>query len=374
MNKKYILIIAGGTAGHVFPALELAKEYIYKGENIIFVTDIRMYELVLKKMFSFKNSIKVYSFVGRGFRKNKYLYNFKSLILLSFCLLQSLLLLSFNLPKITFGFGGSITVPPIVISKTFNVPIVLHEGNKVLGRANKFLLKKATKLTFFFKNIEGIPKRKKYISIGMPLRKEIEELNFIKYKITYEEPLKILITGGSLGAEVMAINIAQAISNLPKEKRLNIKIVQQVRKENIDLVKNYYSIAKIDFSALTFIEDMSESLSWCHVVICRCGAGTLSENLISGRPSIMIPIKSSVDNHQLKNALYLENIGAGWVINEEELTDNTFLVNRLEELIFDRNKLIKASNLARKYGKTGSAKRLVDLGDSLIMKNGKKNV
>jgi len=374
MNRKKILIIAGGTAGHVFPALELAKEYIYKGENIIFVTDIRMYDLVLKKMFNFKNSVKVYSFTGRGFRKSKYLYNFKSVILLSFCLLQSLFLLLFNLPKITFGFGGFITVPPIIISKIFNVPIVLHEGNKVLGRANKFLLKKTTKLTFFFNNIDGIPKRKKYISVGMPLRKEIEELNNTKYKITSEESLKILITGGSLGAEVMAINIAKALSNLPKEKRGDIKVIQQVRKENINLVKNYYSIAKIDFNTSIFIEDLAGCLSWCHVVICRCGAGTLSENLISGRPSIMIPLKSSVDNHQLKNALYIENIGAGWIIKEEELSDSSLLVKRLEKLLFDRNKLIKASNLARKHAKPGAAKRLVDLGDSLFMKNRKKNV
>jgi len=374
MNKKSILIVAGGTAGHVFPALELAKEYIYKGENIIFVTDIRMYDLVVKTMFNFRNSVKVYSFMGRGFIRNQYLYNFKSLILLSFCLFQSIFLLLFNLPKITFGFGGFITVPPIIISKIFNVPIVLHEGNKVLGRANKFLLKKASKLTFSFKNIDEMPKRKKYISIGMPLRKEIEELYKMKYKITSKESLKILVTGGSLGAEVMALNIAKAISNLPIGNRVGIKVIQQVRRENIYFVENYYKIAKIDFKTSIFIEDIAECLSWCHVVICRCGAGTLAENLVSARPSIMVPLKSSVDNHQLKNALYIENIGAGWIIKEEELTNSSFLVKRLEKLLFDRNKLIKASNLARKHAKPGAAKRLVDLGDSLFMKNRKKNV
>ena len=365
MNKKDIMIIAGGTAGHVFPAIELAKEYILRGEKIIFITDIRMHNLVLKK-FSSSPLVEVFYFKGRGFNKNHLFFNIKSMILLLICIKQAFLKILFNRPKVVFGFGGYITVPPIIICKIFKVPIILHEGNKVIGKANRFLIKKANKFTFFFNDIEGINKNKDFIKIGMPIRKEIEFLNSKKFDISENEPIKILITGGSLGAEVMAVNIAKAISNFSIDLINNIKVIQQVRPENLDYVNNLYKLAKIDCKLHTFIENFAEALDWSHLVICRCGSGTLSENLISGRPSIMLPLKSSADNHQMKNALYIQNIGAGWIIDDNELENISLLVDKLKKLIFNKNQLIKASKKAKENIEIGASKRLADLGSNII--------
>lgn len=365
MNKKSIMIIAGGTAGHVFPAIELAKEYISRKEKIIFITDIRMYNLVLKK-FSSNSLVKVFSFKGRGFNKNQLFFNIKSIILLLICLIQSIFKIIFNRPKIVFGFGGFITVPPIIICDIFKVPIILHEGNKVIGRANRFLIKKSHRFTYFFNETEGINKNKNFIKIGMPIRKEIELLNSKKFILSENEKIRILITGGSLGAEVMAKNIAKAISNFSKDLKDNIQIIQQVRSENLDYVKNLYKLAKIDFQLYTFIENIAEALDWSHIVICRCGSGTLSENLISGRPSIMLPIKLSVDNHQMKNALYIQSIGAGWIIYDNELENISLLVNKLIKLIFNKNQLMKASKNAKENIEIGASKRLADLGSIVI--------
>ena len=159
MNKKNIMIIAGGTAGHVFPAIELAKEYISRKEKIIFITDIRMYNLVLKK-FNSNSLVEVFPFKGRGFNKNQLFFNIKSIILLLICLIQAIFKIIFNRPKIVFGFGGFITVPPIIICNIFKVPIILHEGNKVIGRANRFLIKKAHKFTFFLMRLKELIKIK----------------------------------------------------------------------------------------------------------------------------------------------------------------------------------------------------------------------
>ena len=155
MNKKNIMIIAGGTAGHVFPAIELAKEYINRGEKIIFITDTRMYNLVLKKI-NYSSLVEVNSFKGRGFNINQFFFNTKSMILLVMCIIQSFFKIILNQPRLVFGFGGFITVPPIMICNIFKVPIILHESNKVIGKANRFLINKAHKFSYFFSEIEGI--------------------------------------------------------------------------------------------------------------------------------------------------------------------------------------------------------------------------
>ena len=365
MNKNKIMIVAGGTAGHVFPAIELAKEYIIKGESIIFITDSRMYE-VINKNITINSSLEVLSFPGRGFIKNNLIYNFKSIYLLSLCLIYSFLKVLFNRPKLVFGFGGYITVPPITICKLFYIPVVLHEGNKVVGKANKILLKNVNKFTFFFNDIEGIQKRNNFIQVGMPIRKEIEELYMKKYNLVEDKPINILITGGSLGAEVMALNIAKAISKFPSNLKKKIKILQQVRNENMDFVYNLYQESKIDFKLEKFIENFAEALEWSHIVICRCGSGTLSENLVSGRPSILIPLIPSADDHQIKNAKYIENIGAGWIINQKELNNHSLLVDKLQKLIFNKQNLIIASKKAKENISIGAAERLVKIGYSII--------
>ena len=366
---KTILVSAGGTAGHAIPAIELSNELATRNYKIIFITDIRMFGLV-KKNIKDNNCIRVLCFKGRGLYKKNIFKNIKSILLLIYSIFQSFITVIINRPILCYGFGGGITVPPILICKLFNIPIILHEGNIVVGRANMFLSRYAKVLTTFFPKVEGIFSKNLQIKfIGMPIRKSIENIYKSNYQIQDNKPINILITGGSLGAEVMATKIAKALSRFSKEFTNKISIIQQVRKENMEYVKGLYENSSINYKLEVYIEDFSKSLNWCHLIICRSGAGTIAENLISGRPSIMVPLASSSDNHQMKNALYIKGIGAGWIINKNDLNDNKILQNKLKNYIFDKSKLYKASKLAKENALINSTSNLANIGKNFIKEN-----
>jgi len=365
-----ILVTAGGTAGHTIPAIELSNELIIRNYKIIFITDRRMFNFVKNNIKYDNTNIKVICFKGRGLYKNKIFKNIKSILLLIFAIVQAFQIILIHRPIIGYGFGGGITVAPLLICNFFKIPVILHEGNIVIGRANKFLSKYARILTTFFPTIEGVfPKTVKIKFIGMPVRKSIELIGKNKYEIKDNQFINILITGGSLGAEVMATEIARALSSFPKELINKISIVQQVRKENIAYVKNLYENAFIKYKLKSYIENFSESLNWCHLIICRSGAGTIAENLISGRPAIMIPLPTASDNHQMKNALSIKNIGAGWIISNNELFDHKKLKIKLKGIIFNKVILYEAAKLAKKNSVKGSTKTLADIGQEFIKEN-----
>ena len=256
-----------------------------------------------------------------------------------------------------------------MLSKIFKASIILHEGNAVLGKANKFLYKYADMLTTFFSHLDN-NNYYKYKFVGMPVRKEIEKISKKKYEVNDNDLINILITGGSLGAEVMATKIAKAISCFPEKLKNKISIIQQVRKENYLYVKELYDKSSIKFKLETYIENMPKTLCWCHLIICRSGAGTLAENLISGKPSIMIPLPISSDNHQMKNALMIEKIGAGQIINHSELNDRDVLISKLKSIIFNTEGLYMMSKSAKQNATLDSSNELVILGKKVL--NGKK--
>ena len=367
-NNKNILIVGGGTAGHVLPAIQLSKEFIKDNYNVIFITDSRMFDFV-KKNINSKN-INVLCFKGKGFYKGSIFKNIKFIYSLAYAFIQSFNYIIKYRPIISYGFGGVITISPIIVSKFFKIPIILHEGNIVLGKANKLLYKYANILTTFFPTLDNNSRNLyNYKFIGMPVRKEIESIHKNKYQIKNDKLINILITGGSLGAEVMATNIARALSCFPEEFKNKISILQQVREENYLYLKQLYDHSLINYKLETYIKNMSESLNWCHLIICRSGAGTIAENLIAGRPSIMIPLPNSSDNHQMKNALMIEKFGAGHVIRNNDINDQNKLILKLKSIIFNSEGLCMMSKSAKNNAILGAEKKLINLGKEIL--NGK---
>ena len=365
-NFKTILVSAGGTAGHAIPAIEISNELTRRNYKIIFITDYRMFDLV-KKSTKDNNSIKVLCFKGRGLYKNQIIKNIKSISLLIYSGIQSFKIIFINRPILVYGFGGGITIPSILICYFFKVPIVLHEGNIIVGRANRFLSKYANILTTFFPKVEGsYSKIIKMQYVGMPIRKNIEKIYQNKYEIKENSSINILITGGSLGAEVMATKIAKALSGLSKDLIKKISIVQQVRKENMEYVKGLYDKASISYKLESYIEDFSKSLNWCHLIICRSGAGTIAENLIAGKPAILIPLLTSSDNHQMKNALFIKEIKAGWLISNNELKDMLELRNILISIVFNKEKLYEAAKYAKENAFINSTNTLANIGEDFV--------
>ena len=362
---KNIFVVGGGTAGHVIPAIQLSRELIRNNYKVIFITDYRMFDFVEKNIK--EKNFKLLCLKGRGLHKNSILKNLLSLYLLFLAVFQSLYFIIMYRPILSYGFGGGITIAPLMLSKIFKAPIILHEGNAVLGKANKFLYKHADMLTTFFPHLDdNINNYYKYRFVGMPVRKEIEKISKKKYEVNDNDLINILITGGSLGAEVMATKIAKAISYFPEKLKNKISIIQQVRKENYLYVKELYNKSSIKFKLENYIENMPKSLCWCHLIICRSGAGTLAENLISGKPSIMIPLPISSDNHQMKNALMIEKIGAGQIINDTELNDRDILISKLKSIILNTEGLYMMSKLAKKNSTLDSSNELVILGKKVL--------
>jgi len=368
-ENKNIFVVGGGTAGHVIPAIQLSRALIKNNYKVIFITDYRMFGFVDKNIK--EKNFKLLCLKGRGLYKNNILKNLLSLYLLFLAIFQSLYFIIMYKPVLSYGFGGGITIAPLMLSKIFKAPIILHEGNAVLGKANKFLYKHADMLTTFFPHLDdNINNYYKYRFVGMPVRKEIEKISKKKYEVNDNDLINILITGGSLGAEVMATKIAKAISCFPEKLKNKISIIQQVRKENYLYVKELYDKSSIKFKLETYIENMPKSLCWCHFIICRSGAGTLAENLISGKPSIMIPLPISSDNHQMKNALMIEKIGAGQIINDTELNDRDILISKLKSIILNTEGLYMMSKSAKQNSTLDSSNELVILGKKVL--NGKK--
>lgn len=363
---KNIFIIGGGTAGHALPAIQLSRELIKYNFNVVFITDFRMFNFVYK---NFKNkNFKLLCIKGRGIYKKNIFKNLISMCLFLYAIFQSLCFIIKYKPVLSYGFGGGITVAPVIMSKIFSIPIILHEGNSVLGKANKFLYRYANHLTTFFPYLDN-SEHYKYSVVGMPVRKEIENISKKNYMIKQEELINILITGGSLGAEVMATKIAKALCILPKNLQKKISILQQVRKENYSYLEKLYDQNSIKFKLEIYIENIPESLNWCHLIICRSGAGTLAENLISGRPSIMVPLEISADNHQMRNALILDKIGAGCIISEAELDNIDKLMYKLKSIIFNTQSLYNMSKKAKESAMLGSSNKLVKLALNIL--NGK---
>ena len=365
-NIKSILISAGGTAGHAIPAIEVANELARRNYKVIFITDNRMFDFI--KINTRENSsIKVLCFKGRGLYKSKIFKNLKSIFLLCYSSIQSFKTILINRPILVYGFGGGITVPPIIICHFFKVPIILHEGNIVVGKANIFLSKYARILTTFFPKVGGtFSKKIKIKHVGMPVRKSIENLYKNNYQIKDNKSINILITGGSLGAEVMATKVAKALCSLSKDVLIKISIVQQVRKENMEYVRSLYEKESIPHKLETYIEDFSKSLNWCHLIICRSGAGTIAENLIAGKPALMIPLLTSSDNHQMKNALYIKKIRACWVVNRNEMGDIKILQSKIKNIILDKKKLYQAAKFAKENAFIDSTNTVANIGEVLI--------
>ena len=292
-----IIICAGGTGGHMFPACSLFDAIKKRGSDVSIVTDVRgniycgniSQKTVLNTIrFSYKNLFKV------GY--------YSLFAIFKFCKFWLL-----RLPDIVIGFGGIFTVIPLLIAKVFGSKIVIYEQNSIVGRANKFLEKFADlKLTSF--KLEN-----NWKEIPPPVRKE-----FVKNTLyRCDKVIKVLVIGGSQGAMSFSNIVPKAIATLQLKERKNLEIIQQVSYGNIDQLRKTYEDLGVKSTLENFIYNVAEIMLDSQLVICRSGASTLSELSATGRHAILIPYQAAADNHQFYNALYYENKKAAWVLEEK---------------------------------------------------------
>ena len=346
IHKNTIMIAAGGTGGHIFPSLSIINQI--QNHLFIIVTDERgedyFNNFFVNKGINFKIFTHKLSSPSNKFIINK----LKSLFQIFISILKSILLIIHYKPDAIIGFGGYPSFAPIIAAKIFRVPSIIHEQNTVVGRANKFLSKITNILALSFIDIDNIQQNKRSIYTGNPVRQEFYEIG----KVKYLPPAKknffyILIYGGSLGSKFFSEYLPSIICSLPKGIKEKIKIIQQVRKEDLKLVRKNYKLNKIDAEISIFFQDVSEKFKISHLIITRSGGSSVAEVLASNRPVIFIPLPTSLDNHQYENARFLEKNKGGWLIDQNNKTINE-LERLIKHLLQNPKNLVEASNRLKK--------------------------
>jgi len=345
MGKK-ILFTTGGTGGHVLPAVDMMKHFSELGYGVVLVTDKKG-----KNFLNDSSRFKTY-IINAGTPTNK--KNFKkalSLLLIFFSVLKSLLIIIKEKPNLIFGFGGYVSFPISLVSKIFNIPLVIYENNLVLGRTNKILVKLAKKI--FLGNSSSVNLSNNYkdkISVvGTILRKEI--INYkAEEKTSKNKMFSILVLGGSQGAKVFGEKIP-GIIKMVKENGYEISINQQCLEHQKNELINFYNNHNIKNNIFIFTNDILNLISSSDLAISRSGATTIAELTHILTPFIAVPLPGSIDDHQLLNAKYYNSLGCCWVMEQDKL-DTKNLFNLIIEIIKDKRKL----NNVRENMKKNSSK------------------
>ena len=343
-TKTRIVLTAGGSGGHVFPAEALAKELVSKNTDVSFITDRRGNSFSGKFPESEEYRIFAGAYAGKPFLKKLF-----ALFLMGGGILQCLLILRKIKPAAVVGFGGYAAFPASFAAGLLKIPLILHEQNSVLGGANRVLAKRASLIATTFPVVERIPAGIPSAHTGVPVRPQISALREKPYQASTTS-FNLLIFGGSQGASIFSRILPEALKALPDDLKKCLKITQQCRAADLPQVQAAYENTGLDTELASFFSDIAERLENAHLVICRAGASSLAELCIAGRPSLIVPILRSPDAHQLKNARFISENNGAFLCEEPDFTA-AYLTNKISNLMNDPQLLEQTALNAKKLGK-----------------------
>jgi UDP-N-acetylglucosamine--N-acetylmuramyl-(pentapeptide) pyrophosphoryl-undecaprenol N-acetylglucosamine transferase len=362
-ENRLVLLAAGGTGGHLFPAFALAEELGRRGIAVELVTDMRG-----DRYGTGFPARKIHFVPSATLKGRSPLAVMKTAMTLARGFFSARRLLKETRPDAVVGFGGYPTFPPLLAARRLRIPTVLHEQNAVLGRANKALAKGVNAIATSFektKFLDGALLSKVHFS-GNPVRAVVLEASKIAYKeITADGPLELLVFGGSQGARIFSDSIPPALARLSDDLRRRLIVNQQAREDDVARVREAYRAAGIRAEVAVFFKALPELMAQSHLVIARAGASTVAELAVIGRPSILVPLPHSLDNDQLQNATNLAESGGSWCIEQKDLQADR-LAGEIERLAADSQSLVRAADCARRQGRPDAVERLADLVVGLI--------
>ncbi len=333
MAQKTIMIMAGGTGGHVFPGIALAKNLTDKGIKVVWLGTLGGME----KHWVEQEKIPFYKISIKGLRGNGLIGWLKAPVNVVRAWWQARKIMKSIQPDLVLGMGGFVCGPGGIAAKSLKISLVLHEQNAIPGLTNKLLAPFAKQVLTAFpqKKITG----EKVLQVGNPIRLGLEDLP----KVQAQAPFKILVLGGSRGALALNEKIPQALALLPISKRP--EIIHQTGKEKLQQTKEFYLTAEVKAQVVPFIDDMVAAYSQADLVICRAGALTISELIAAARPAIMIPFPYAADDHQTANAKVLVGLQGGEIALQKDLTPEA-LAKKIHYWL-DRKRLQLASDRIR---------------------------
>lgn len=340
---RTILIMAGGTGGHIFPALAVADQLRDKGWKVVWLGSKAGMESQLVPQYGFEIEwVRFSGLRGKGLLR---LVLLPLNLLIAFC--QSARAIFRVRPDVVLGMGGYISFPGGIMAALLARPLVLHEQNSIAGLANKVLARVADRILVAFPNA-----LKNSEWTGNPVRRDIAQLPAPEWRFRNRAGnLKVLVVGGSLGAQALNETVPRALALIPQSQRP--EVTHQAGEKHLAMLESGYREAGVSATTLAFIRDMASAYAMADVVICRAGALTISELAAAGIASVLVPFPSAVDDHQTFNARYLADQSAAVLLPQAELTPR-----KLADLLlgFTRTKLLDMANRARALGKPDAAR------------------
>jgi len=360
MAKGVVLLAAGGTGGHLFPAEALAHELAERGWSVHLATDdraerftarfpadaihrIRSATIGSKNPFALAGAVLN---IWRGVRQaSRVIHRIK--------------------PQAVVGFGGYPTLPPVYAATRRRVPTIIHEQNAVMGRANKALSTRVTAIAGGFLPEDESPVGLKTVMTGNPVRPQVLEAAKTPYAPSAgEEPFRLLVFGGSQGAKFFSDAVPPAIALLPPAQRKRLLVTQQARADDVVRVKAAYGELGIEAQVLPFFTDMAERLAAAHLVISRSGASTVSEIAAIGRPALLVPYPFALDHDQAANAAALAAAGGARVLPQSTLSPQA-LAELIGPLMAGSEELAGMAAAAKSAGRPDAARLLGNLTEAI---------
>jgi len=359
MTVATTILAAGGTGGHVFPAIALAEALMQQGQRVILLADSRVAH------YHFPDGLEVVILPTRSPAGGLTQKLQAMLALLQACWQAWRLMGQLpSAPQAVVGFGGYPAFPGVVSAILRRIPLILHEQNRVFGKVNRWLAPYARQVALSFPQTTKIDPNitAKCHVTGNPARDEILHLrqHAAYTPPTADGPLNLLVLGGSLGSTLFSEVIPDAITALPTALKQRLHLTQQCRAEDLATVKARYESEGITAHLASFFDDMAQQLTAAHLIICRAGASTVTEMMIAGRPAIYIPLAIAAEDHQTRNAQYLESENAGWLIPQSQFEPDP-LATRITHCLTHPQILHQTATAAKQLAIPDAAERLMKL-------------
>lgn len=360
---KSVLLAAGGTAGHLFPAFALAEELVRRKIPVDLMTDQRG-----ERYGAGFPARRVYTVPAATLTGRSPAAVVKTGVTLSRGVWAAYQLLGSIAPAAAVGFGGYPTVPPLLAARLRGIPSALHEQNAILGRANRLLARSVDVIATSFAVTAGAEEAlaAKVRLTGNPVREAVLRAAAMPYAAPRPgAPFSLLVFGGSQGARFFSDTVPGALAALPADLRARISLVQQAREEDISRVEAAYAEAGIRAAVAAFFTDLPQRMAAAHLVIARAGASTVAELTAMGRPSLLVPLPHAVEGDQQRNAAELARAGGAWCLEQKDVTPER-LASEISALAGAPERLAAAAKAAGACGRPDAVGRLADLVDRLL--------
>lgn len=359
-DAPLLVIAAGGTGGHMFPAQALAEEMLARGWRVQLSTDPRgaLYTA------GFPDAVQVVVVKSGTFARGSFL----SRLFVPFRILGGSIsawaAMGRDRPAVVIGFGGYPAIPAMFAAGWRRIPRMIHEQNGVLGRVNRIFAKRVDQVACGTWPTK-LPGKVKGVFTGNPVRAAVQAQAGAAYIPPSFGPVRVVVIGGSQGARILSHRVPDAIAALPENLRFRVMITQQARPEDRDAVEATYRDIEVEAEVSPFINDIPQKLTEAQLVISRAGASSVADIAVVGRPSILVPYAAATADHQTANASGLEKVGGAVVIPEASLTVEV-LSRQIHAILNEADLAAKMAQAAHGYGKPEAAKELADLVEGQV--------